>query len=242
MSTNQPSPVQAKVGLARQLAVCAASCTLALLLIYLVQGQSIRAVAMAMPLGIQLLAGLGVGVAATLASFVVYRLSPEGDSTRNTIDSYSRLDLSGLNPVWISLAAAFGEELLFRAALQPLLGIWAASLIFLLAHAPAYRFRSLGRPELIQAAGVFATSIFLGLIFQYIGLVAAMLIHASLDIVGLYTIRQAVRAGAGSANRRVTRPNKSNARTKAALAELDEGGGKQFPDVDAPLADLDEAG
>jgi membrane protease YdiL (CAAX protease family) len=97
--------------------------------------------------------------------------------------------------VWISLAAAFGEELLFRAALQPLLGIWTASLLFLLAHAPAYRLRSLGRAELIQAAGVFAVSVFLGLIFEYSGLLAAMLVHAALDIAGLYAIRHAMRAG-----------------------------------------------
>jgi membrane protease YdiL (CAAX protease family) len=195
MSTNQPSPVQAQVGLASQLAVCAASCALALLLIYLFQDRSIGDIAMPRPVWVQLLAGLGVGAAAALASYVVYRLRPDSKSTRKTIDSYSRLDLGGLNPVWISLAAAFGEELLFRVALQPLLGIWTASLLFLLAHAPAYRFRSLGRPELVQAAGVFATSVFLGLVFEYIGLVAAMLIHASLDIVGLYTIRHALHVG-----------------------------------------------
>jgi hypothetical protein len=73
------------------------------------------------PVGVQLLAGLGVGAAAALASYLVYLLRPDSESIRKTIDSYSRLDLGGLNPVWISLAAAFGEELRFRAALQPLL-------------------------------------------------------------------------------------------------------------------------
>jgi membrane protease YdiL (CAAX protease family) len=193
MTTNQPSPVPAQVGLSSQLAVCGISCALALLLIYLFQDQPMRAIAMPTSWKMQLLAGVGVGAAAALASYVVYRLNPGSESTRKTIDSYSRLDLSGLNPLWISLAAAFGEELLFRAALQPLLGIWATSLIFLLAHAPAYRIRSLGRTELIQAAGVFATSVSLGLIFEYIGLLAAMLVHAALDIAGLYTIRHAAR-------------------------------------------------
>jgi hypothetical protein len=57
MSTNQPSPIQAQVGLASQLAVCAARCALALLLIYLFQDRSIGDIAMPTPVGVQLLAG-----------------------------------------------------------------------------------------------------------------------------------------------------------------------------------------
>ena len=97
--------------------------------------------------------------------------------------------MSGLNPVWISLAAAIGEELLFRAALQPLLGVWITSLIFLLTHTPVYQFRKLNQATLVQAAGVFGASVVLGFIYQYVGLVAAVMVHTALDVVGLYLVR-----------------------------------------------------
>jgi membrane protease YdiL (CAAX protease family) len=45
-----------------------------------------------------------------------------------------RVDLSGWNPLWFGLCAGIGEELLFRGALQPLLGIWWTGLLFALAH------------------------------------------------------------------------------------------------------------
>jgi membrane protease YdiL (CAAX protease family) len=169
-----------------------------LLIIYFFHAKPLTTIALPMPLWFQCLAGLGLGGAAAVATYISYRLSSKSKATQDTIESYGRLDLSGLNPVWISLAAAVGEEMLFRAALQPLLGIWLASLVFLLAHTRAYKFRSLNRSTFVQAASVFATSMVLGLIFEYVGLLAAMLVHAVLDVVGLYAIRRAMSAGTGA--------------------------------------------
>ena len=84
--------------------------------------------------------------------------------------------------------------MLFRAALQPLLGVWIVSLLFLLTHMPVYRFRQLDGATLAQAASVFGGSVVLGFVFQYVGLIAAMLVHAWIDIVGLLLVRQAIRS------------------------------------------------
>jgi membrane protease YdiL (CAAX protease family) len=106
------------------------------------------------------------------------------------------LDLGGLNPLWISIAAAVGEEMLFRAALQPLLGVWIVSLLFLLTHVPVYRFRRLDGATMAQAAAVFGGSVVLGFVFDHVGLLAAMLVHMWIDIVGLLLVRQALQARA----------------------------------------------
>ena len=53
--------------------------------------------------------------------------------------------------------------MLFRAALQPLLGVWIASLVFLVTHTPVYRFRRLDRATLVQAANVFGAGVVLGI-------------------------------------------------------------------------------
>lgn len=137
----------------------------------------------------QMLIGQGLALVACVVSWLAYRTKPDSEANARTTAAYSRLDLSGLNPLWIALCAAVGEELLFRAALQPLLGVWIVSLVFLATHVPVYRFRKLDRASLVQAAGVFGASVALGYTFMYVGLLAAMIVHAWIDIVGLLVVR-----------------------------------------------------
>lgn len=141
----------------------------------------------------QLVIGQGLALLAAALSYAVYRLSARAASTAKTIETYARLDLRGMNPLWMALAAAVGEEMLFRAALQPLLGVWIVSLLFLATHVPVYRLRRLDRATLAQAAGIFGTSVVLGFTFQYVGLIAAILVHLWIDIVGLLVVRSALR-------------------------------------------------
>jgi membrane protease YdiL (CAAX protease family) len=190
-----PTQPQARppIRLTAQVLTCVGFSLIALLIIFVAQKEPLSVFRGPMTLGEQLLAGLGLSALAAVASYVSFRLTAKSEATANTIKAYGRLDLSGLNPVWISLAAAIGEELLFRAALQPLLGVWITSIIFLLTHTPVYQFRRLNVATLVQAAGVFGASVALGFIYQYVGLLAAMMVHTALDVIGLYVVRNALR-------------------------------------------------
>ena len=187
-------PVRAPIRLTAQVLTCVVFSLCALVIIFVAQAQPLAVFRGPMPVGEQLLYGLGLSALAALASYASFRLTAQSEATANTIIAYGRLDLSGRNPVWISLAAAIGEELLFRAALQPLLGVWITSLVFLLTHTPVYQFRKVDRATLVQAAGVFGASVALGFIYQYVGLLAAMVVHTALDVVGLYVVRNTLRA------------------------------------------------
>jgi membrane protease YdiL (CAAX protease family) len=189
----QPQPDGAPIRLLAQVLTCVAFSLIALAIIFFAQKQPLSVFRGPMVLGEQLLFGLGLSALAAVASYVNFRLTAQSEATRNTITAYGRLDLSGLNPVWISLAAAIGEELLFRAALQPLLGVWITSVVFLLTHTPVYQFRRLNQATLMQAAGVFGASVALGFIYQYVGLLAAMMVHTALDVIGLYVVRNELR-------------------------------------------------
>ena len=190
-----PTQPQARppIRLTAQVLTCVGFSLIALLIIFVAQREPLSVFRGPMTLGEQLLAGLGLSALAAVASYVSFRLTAKSEATANTVKAYGRLDLSGLNPVWISLAAAIGEELLFRAALQPLLGVWGTSVIFLLTHTPVYQFRRLNLATLVQAAGVFGASVALGFIYQYVGLLAAMMVHTALDVIGLYVVRNALR-------------------------------------------------
>ena len=196
---SQPIPpqpqaqVRAPIRLTAQVLTCVGFTLIACLIIVVAQDEFLSVIRGPMGIATQLLCGLVLSALAAVVSYVSFRLTAKSEATANTITAYGRLDLSGLNPVWISLAAAIGEELLFRAALQPLLGVWITSVIFLLTHTPVYQFRRLNRATLVQAAGVFGASVVLGFIYQNVGLLAAMMVHTALDVVGLYVVRNALR-------------------------------------------------
>jgi membrane protease YdiL (CAAX protease family) len=115
------------------------------------------------------------------------------------VESYSRLDLHGWNPLWIALAAGFGEEFLFRGALQPVVGIWFTSILFVLVHTRAYRFNKFSKRVFVQATGIFAVSVVLGFIARYAGLVTAIIVHTAVDVCGLYVIRRVAHVQAAAA-------------------------------------------
>ena len=186
----------ATIRLSAQVLTCLVFCLLAAAIIWFSQDAPLALFTRPAAPMWQLVVGQGLALLAAIASYALYRFSADADSTAKTIETYSRLDLRGLNPLWMALAAAVGEEMLFRAALQPLLGVWITSLLFLVTHMPVYRFRRIDKATLVQAAGIFGTSVALGFVFQYVGLIAAMLVHLWIDIVGLVVVRAAVRARA----------------------------------------------
>ena len=178
-----------KIPLRSQLLGCLVLAGVALAIIHFVQRAPLAALLLAgLPWWQQVLAGAVLGLAAGGVSALTTLRKPGAASVQRTAASYARLDLAGWNPLWISLGAGISEELLFRAALQPLIGIWGASLLFLLVHAGAYDFRRFDRAALWQAAGVLGMSVLFGFTFEHAGLLAAMVAHTVVDVVGLYLV------------------------------------------------------
>ncbi|KQV61840.1 MULTISPECIES: CPBP family intramembrane glutamic endopeptidase [unclassified Duganella] len=178
-----------KIPLRTQLLSCAALAAIAVAILLLRRLPLTGLLQAGLPWWQQSLAGIAIGFAVGGISALTTLRKPHSEAVRRTVASYARLDLDGLNPLWISLAAGVSEELLFRAALQPLAGIWGASVLFLLVHSGAYDFRRLDRAALWQAGGVFGMSVLLGLAFEYAGLLCVMIAHAIVDIIGLYLVR-----------------------------------------------------
>jgi uncharacterized protein len=192
-SATAPRP---QIGLAAQLLTAVGMCVIAAPVIWF-QKDPKAVFTGPVPLLSQLLVGHVLALVAALASYALFRLTAQSTSTARTVETYARLDLRGLNPLWISIGAAVGEEMLFRAALQPFLGVWIVSLLFLVTHVPVYRFRKLDRATLVQAAGIFACSVALGFVFEKVGLVAAILVHMWIDIVGLVAVRGVIQKRGG---------------------------------------------
>lgn len=87
--------------------------------------------------------------------------------------------------VQVSTFAGVGEELLFRGAIQPLIGIWLTSVIFVAIHG-YFKFKSAG--HILFGLLLFGLSMMLGFLYEYVGLISAMTAHAIYDILMLWWV------------------------------------------------------
>lgn len=102
------------------------------------------------------------------------------------------------NVALIGLAAALGEETLFRAAIQPVAGIVVASLLFTAAHAAIADFRHPTPSKLAYAALALAMGMVLGGLFAQLGIVASMSAHFAFDKTALLLVRPLLVGAAGA--------------------------------------------
>lgn len=132
----------------------------------------------------QLLSGLAFGlVAAGFVAYVMFRTPVAGILRDYTlVDLLAGMKFSRFDRAQVSFFAGVGEELLFRGALQPVIGLWLTSLLFVALHG-YFKFTSL--LHVLFGVMMFGLSVGLGLLFEWAGLIAAMTAHAVYDYIML---------------------------------------------------------
>jgi len=120
-----PAVAKSLIGVRRLLATCSIAIALAALINAAFGTKALLAVVLdGQPIATQIGWGITFGLAISIASLVnVLFFPPFSSLRRQLLELLSRLDLSALNPLWFGLAAGIGEELLFRGALQPIVGV-----------------------------------------------------------------------------------------------------------------------
>ena len=129
---------------------------------------------------VQIPLGIAVGVAlGKIAQFIISQPFLQGTEVK-----YARLianlQLNQTAIIFISFCAGFGEELLFRGAIQPLIGIWPTAILFIALH--GYLNPMNWR---ISVYGLFMTLAIasLGYLTNYVGIWSACLAHMFIDYV-----------------------------------------------------------
>ena len=100
---------------------------------------------------------------------------------------------TAINFVILGMAAAIGEETLFRAAIQPTLGIAIAAVLFTAAHVPIADLRHLTPGKLSYVALALGMGLLLGFLYDVAGLAASMGAHAAFDATLLIVIAPLIR-------------------------------------------------
>lgn len=128
----------------------------------------------------QLAFGLAYGiVTGILAAYLVKR--PFFRPAKGIFVKLARkLDLTYSDIIFFSLCAGIGEEIFFRAAIQPIIGIWPTAIIFVALHGYLnprnWRLSIYGLYMVLVSAGF-------GYLFDFAGLLAAIAAHFVIDVI-----------------------------------------------------------
>lgn len=97
------------------------------------------------------------------------------------------LKLNTSEIIFISFCAGFGEEILFRGAIQPLLGIWLTAILFVAIHG----YLSLRNWRML-IYGLYMTVVIalIGFSTERYGIWSAVIAHTLIDIVLLWEIKK----------------------------------------------------
>ena len=129
-------------------------------------------------LSIALAAWLGMLLLDFLVSLVWRTVLPTGyEQFGRLSDALFGSFISIPGALTIGLSAGIGEEILFRGALQPRLGLPLTSLLFMIVHAQ-YGFT----PALVQ---IFVVAIVLGLIRRYANTTTCIVVHTLFNATGI---------------------------------------------------------
>jgi uncharacterized protein len=136
-----------------------------------------------LPLALEVAVGIPVGgVLGSLAGFGLLR-SPLRQSVVRGAMPLRSVAGAVWSVVVVGLLAGVGEELLFRAALLPWIGLWWAAILFALAHSGTAQLQegiTVGKAAYLLVAVV--AGVLLGFLYQWAGLLASMSAHAAFDI------------------------------------------------------------
>lgn len=137
------------------------------------------------PIWIQLATGSGFGVLFGVMGVQLMKdpTLKEALSEYEIIKTLNELKLGKMQQISVSAVAGITEEFLFRAAIQPVIGIWLTSLIFVGVHG---YIKITSVPKFLFTLFTFLLSMMLGYLYMSFGLYSAVMAHFIYDAIVLW--------------------------------------------------------
>lgn len=129
---------------------------------------------------LQITLGIVIGVITAKAGWQIVQL-PMLHKTKDFFTGLIKpLKLDITQIVFISICAGIGEELFFRGAIQPLLGVWMTAILFVLLHGYLNPFNMS-----LTMYGIYMVIVIgvLGLMTEYVGILTAIIAHTLIDVI-----------------------------------------------------------
>jgi membrane protease YdiL (CAAX protease family) len=139
------------------------------------------------PLWMQLGLGFVFGIVMANAGWQIVELPQLKKTKAFFYQIFHPLKLNALQILLISICAGVGEELFFRGAIQPLLGVWFTAILFVLLHGYLNPFNL---P--LTVYGVYMTLVIgvMGQFTEHVGIFTAIIAHVVIDYILLRKLSQ----------------------------------------------------
>lgn len=135
-------------------------------------------------LSIIILCALAIAIS---IGFAVIKFTLFKDIKKIINEIINNFNLNTLDILIISVIAGVCEEILFRGVLQPMLGIWLTSFLFILLHG---YFNPVNWRMSIFGLLMFCLSMVLGFIYMKYGLITAIIFHISYDFTAFLSFKK----------------------------------------------------
>jgi membrane protease YdiL (CAAX protease family) len=135
--------------------------------------------------------GLGFGAVGAFIGILILKLPALKETSTFYASLFKDLELQWTDIVFYSFCAGVGEEILFRGALQPLMGLWWAAILFVVLH--GYISTKDWKKSIY---GVFLTLISAGFgyLTLYLDIFSAMAAHFIFDVIMFIKLRKEARS------------------------------------------------
>lgn len=132
------------------------------------------------PIWLQVIVGIVFGLVTAMAGWQIVELPIMAKTKTFFAGLINPLKLDKYQIVFISICAGVGEELFFRGAIQPMLGIWMTSIMFVLLHGYLNPFNL---P--LTYYGIYMVLVIgvIGLMTEHLGILTAMIAHTIIDVI-----------------------------------------------------------
>lgn len=129
---------------------------------------------------LQVLLGISIGIVTAKAAWQIVELPFLSKTKTFFSDLIHPLKLDMIQIIFISICAGIGEELFFRGAIQPMLGIWLTAILFVLLHGYLNPFNMS-----LTIYGIYMVLVIgvLGLLTEHFGILTAIIAHTIIDII-----------------------------------------------------------
>ncbi len=134
-----------------------------------------------------ILIGLSFGIVTALLGLVLVNLLPE-----SKLSSQIQKFIDLLNPNWYhilfySFCAGFGEEILFRGAIQSFIGIWPTAILFVAVHG-YLNYKDM--PMFVYGFFLVIVSAGFGYLMEFGGIYASIFAHFIYDVIVFFYLKR----------------------------------------------------
>jgi hypothetical protein len=135
--------------------------------------------------------GLGFGALAALIGALLLKLPVLKETSTFYARLFKGLDLQWMDIVFYSLCAGIGEEILFRGALQPLIGLWWVAILFVVLHG---YISTKDWKKSIYGVFLILISAGFGYLTLYLDIFSAMAAHFIFDVIMFIKLKKEARS------------------------------------------------